>query len=143
MTGQIAFARTIRALDADDFRGSKLGLFFAIVLLTLWTWWFLTPSIPQYETTPHVELNRNSAQADFPPNSQIHPGQRAHITTSDGQTTQARVENVINEPTTTHVHLTLLTTPPATSHQPPATARLAIEINRSTPVSLVLQALKR
>lgn len=66
MTGQIAFARTIRALDADDFRGSKLALFFAIILIALWAWWFFAASIPQYQTTTHVELNQNSAEANFP-----------------------------------------------------------------------------
>jgi hypothetical protein len=141
MTGQIAFARTIRALDADDFRGSKIGSFFAIVLLALWTWWFFAPSIPQYETSTHLELNGKSAEADFPPNTQIHPGEPAQIISPDGVITRAQVEKVINEPTNTHVHLTLRTTPPATSNQPPSTAQ--IEINRATPASLVRTALSR
>jgi hypothetical protein len=142
MTGQIAFARTIRALDADDFRGSKLGLFFAIVLLALWTWWFLAASVPQYETTTHVELNQNSAEAYFPRNTLILSNQPAQITMNDGQTIQAKVEKIISEPTTTHVHLTLLTTPPP-SPQPPAPARVLIEINRATPASMVRSALNR
>jgi hypothetical protein len=142
MTGQIAFAQTIRALDADDFRGSKLGLFFAIVLLSLWTWWFFAASIPQYATTTHFELNQNSAEADFPLTTPIRPSQPAQITTSDGQTIQAQVEKVINEPTATYVHLILLTTP-APSPQPPAPARLVIEVNRATPASMVRTALNR
>ncbi len=140
MTGQIAFARTIRALDADDFRGSKLALFFAIILIALWAWWFFAASIPQYQTTTHVELNQNSAEANFPPTTQIHPNQQAQITTIAGQTIQAKVEKVINEPTTTHAYLTLRTTAPATSNQQPATARVE---TRATPASLVRTALNR
>ncbi len=151
MTGQIAFARTLRALDADDFRGSKMGLFFAIILLAAWIWWLFAASIPQYEVSSHtrLDLNHNSAVADFPPTTRIHPGQSAQITTNDGQIIQAQVEKVINEPTITRVQFTLSTTspatshqppatpePPATSHQPPATAR--IEVNRTSPATLVL-----
>jgi hypothetical protein len=139
MTGQIAFARTIRALDADDFRGSKLGLFFAIVLLALWTWWFFAASIPQYETSTYLQLNHNSAEADFQPTIQIFPGQPAQITVN-GEIIQARVENVINEPTNMHVELHLLTTPPATGNQPPATAR--VEIDRASPAAIVLRAIR-
>ena len=142
MTGQIAFARTIRALDADDFRAPKIGLFFAIVLLAAWTWWFFTPRIPQYETSTHLELDHNSAAADFPPTTNIHPGQPAQIISHDGGTIQAQIENVRNEPTITHVHLTLSTTTPATSHQPPATAWATVEVNRATPVSIVLRAIR-
>jgi len=46
VTGQAAFARTLRALDADSFRVSKLALLVAVILLGAWTWWFFTPSIP-------------------------------------------------------------------------------------------------
>jgi hypothetical protein len=143
MTGQIAFARTIRALDADDFRASKMASFFAIILLALWTWWFFAASIPQYETSTRLELDRNTALADFPPTTNIHPGQPAQIISTDGATIQAEIENVRNEPTVTHVHFTLFTTTPTTSHQPPATARVTIEVNRATPASLVLHALNR
>jgi hypothetical protein len=143
MTGQIAFARTIRALDADDFRASKIGSFFAIVLLALWTWWLFTPSIPQYEISTHLELDHNTAVADFPPTTSIHPGQPAQITTRNGQTIQAQVKNVRNEPTATHVQFNLLTTTPAPSPQPPVSAQISIEINRATPASLVKTALHR
>jgi hypothetical protein len=150
MTGQIAFARTLRSLDADDFRGSKMGLFFAIILLAAWTWWLFAANIPQYEVSSHtrLDLNQNSAIADFPPTTNIHPGQSAKITTN-GQIIQAQVEKVINDATSTHVYFTLSTRspatshqppatpePPATSHQPPATAR--IEVNRASPATLVL-----
>jgi hypothetical protein len=151
MTGQIAFARTLRSLDADDSRGSKMGLFFAIILLAAWTWWLFAANIPQYEVSSHtrLDLNHNFAEADFSPTTRIHPGQPAQITTNDGQIIQAQVEKVINEPTITRVQFTLSKAspatshqppatpePPATSHQPPATAR--IEVTRTSPATLVL-----
>lgn len=46
MTGQAAFARTLRALDADDFRYSRLALLLAVIVLAAWIWWFVTPNIP-------------------------------------------------------------------------------------------------
>jgi hypothetical protein len=141
MTGQIAFARTIRALDADDFRGPKLGLFFALILLGLWIWWFFAASIPQYKTSTNLELNQNTALADFPPTTQIHPGQPAQITLDDGQIINAQVEKVTNELTTVRVQFNLPPTTPATSHQPPATAR--VETARISPAAIVLHALHR
>jgi hypothetical protein len=143
MTGQIAFARTIRALDADDFRASKIGSFFAILLLALWTWWFFTPRVPQYETSTHLELDHNSAIADFPPTTQIHPGQPAQIISPDGVTIQAQVENVRNEPTVTHVEFNLLLSAqsPAPSPQP-LRATASIEVARSSPASIVLRAIR-
>ncbi len=149
MTGQIAFARTIRALDADDFRGSKLGLLVAIVLLALWTWWFFTARIPQYEVTASVrlELDHNSAVADFPATAGIQTGQHAQIISNDGGIIEAQVEKVRNEPTTgsLRVQFNLFPSPqsPATSHQPPATARVSVETNRISPAALVLRALHR
>jgi hypothetical protein len=143
MTGQIAFARTIRALDADDFRASKMASFFALALLALWTWWFFTPSIPQYETSTHLQLDQNSALADFPPITRIHPGQPAEITLNDGRVIAAQVQNVRNEPTgLLRVQFNLFPTP-ATSHQPPATTRVTVEVNRATPATIVLHALNR
>ena len=141
MTGQIAFARTIRALDADDFRGSKIGSFFAIILLACWTWWLFTARIPQYEISTHLELNDNFAIAEFPSNTHIHPGQPAQVTLNDGQIIKGQVEKVTNEPTSVRVQLTLSATKPATSHQQPATAR--VESKRVSPAAIVLHALNR
>jgi len=139
MTGQIAFARTLRALDSDNFRGSKMGLFFAIILLAAWTVWLFAASIPQYEISPHthLDLDYNSAVADLPSTSNIHPGQPTQITTNGGQIIQAQVEKVINEPTSTHAHLTLSSTTPATSHQPPVTT--GIEVGSTSPATLLLR----
>jgi hypothetical protein len=139
MTGQIAFARTLRALDADNFRAPKLGLFFAIVLLAAWTWWLFAARIPQYEVTTNLELSGNSAEAIFPRTTTIHPGQPAQITLTDGQILNAQVENVRNEPTAVRIRFNLSSTS-GTSHQSPATAR--VETARVSPATLVLRSLR-
>ena len=54
MNQGIAFSRTLRALDADDFRASKLGLLIAAALLVAWTWWMLAARVPQYESTNYT-----------------------------------------------------------------------------------------
>ncbi len=46
MNQGIAFARTLRALDADDFRASKLGLLAAALLLCAWVWWMFAAQRP-------------------------------------------------------------------------------------------------
>ena len=75
MNQGIAFARTIRALDADDFRRSKFTLLIAAILLGAWTWWMLAARIPQYETTTNVRMESGRAIAYFPSTDQIRPGQ--------------------------------------------------------------------
>jgi hypothetical protein len=42
----IAFSRTMRSLDADDFRGPRVVWLVAGILLAAWTWWFFTAQIP-------------------------------------------------------------------------------------------------
>jgi hypothetical protein len=145
MTGQIAFARTIRALDADDSRGSKLGLLLALVLLACWTWWALAASIPQYEVSGDVRLEsgRNAALADFPATSRIRPGQPVEIVSNEGHLIQGQVANVQNEPTGS-IHVQFKLSPPAvaTTHQPPATWRASVEVARVSPAAIVLRALR-
>jgi hypothetical protein len=143
MTGQIAFARTLRALDADNFRAPKMGLFFAIVLLAAWTWWLFTARIPQYEVTTKLELSGNSAEAIFPRTTTIHPGQPAQITLTDGQILEARVEKVTNEPTGVRIHFNLSSTLLTPSPQPPAPARATVEVDPAAPATIVLHVLHR
>ena len=66
MNQGIAFARTLRALDADGFRRSKLGLLIAAILLAAWTWWMLAARVPQYETATNVRIEDGRAIAYFP-----------------------------------------------------------------------------
>jgi len=68
MNQGIPFARTIRALDADSFRGSRLGLLLAAVVLGCWLWWAFAARVPRYELSTNVTLDPagQTAVADFP-----------------------------------------------------------------------------
>jgi hypothetical protein len=145
MTGQIAFARTIRALDADDFRGSKLGLFFAIVLLALWTWWFFTPSVPNFAGRaegsltwygPHqVGFGVFPTEASVP----IDVGQNAQIRLGD-RTVGARVESV---GFLSHgVRLVMFEVPTMLYPPLPDRAAINLEAGRVSPATLVIRALQ-
>ena len=57
MNQGIPFARTIRALDRDTFRGSKLGLLLAALVLGCWLWWALAARVPRYELSTNVHLD--------------------------------------------------------------------------------------
>ena len=147
MTGQIAFARTLRALDADNFRAPKLGLFFAIALLGAWTWWFLTPSIPDYSEfaqnatlrwsdSHHVAATARSANA-----LHLKPGVPARLR-FEGQSVGARVVHwVLTVPYPT-LHL-FLEVPSAI--QPPLPSRGDIDVlaGRVSPATLLVRALYR
>ena len=138
MNQGIAFARTLRALDADDFRASKLGLLAAVILLAAWTWWMLAARVPQYESTNNVRIEAGRPIAYFPPDvlSRIHPDQPALVHAA-GATFLARVQSVASD----HAELVF------TSHQPPATtstsATAEIETTRVSPASIALRTLTR
>jgi hypothetical protein len=138
MNQGIAFARTLRALDADDFRASKLGLLAAAMVLAAWTWWMFAARVPQYETTTNVRIESGRLIAYFPPDeiANIHANQTAvvHI---DGAALPARVETVASD----HAELVF------TSHRPPATtsssATAEIETTPVSPAAIALQTLGR
>jgi hypothetical protein len=138
MNQGIAFARTIRALDADDFRGSQLGLAIAVILLGGWAWWILAARVPQYETTTNVRLQPGSAVAYFPPDTmgRIHPDQSAFIRLN-GNSFPAQVQSVSSD----HAELVF------TSHQSPATistpTTVEIEISRISPGAIAFRSLGR
>jgi hypothetical protein len=146
MTGQIAFARTIRALDADDSRGSKLVLLIAIAVLALWTWWFLTPSIQNFSALaenaslqwsgPHkVALRHNR----FP---HIRGGQAARLR-FDGHTIIARVVYFGFFVTGSETHLVILEVPSTIQPPLPSRATIEVETDRISPATLVLNVLSR
>src|SRR5277367_3130283 len=95
MNQGIAFARTLRALDADDFRASKLGLLAAVILLAAWTWWIFAARVPQYESTTNVRIEPGRALAYFPPDvlSRLRPGQSALVHTG-GSTFPSQVQSI-------------------------------------------------
>jgi hypothetical protein len=139
MNQGIAFARTLRALDADDFRASKLGLLAAVVVLCAWTWWMFAARVPQYESTTNVRLEPGRALAYFPPDAfaRIHPDQSALVHFND-ETVPARVQTV----TADHVELVLAPNPqPPTP--PSSSASAEIEVSRVSPAAIALRTLTR
>jgi hypothetical protein len=135
MNQGIAFARTIRALDADDFRGSKLSLAIAAILLAAWTWWMLAARLPQYETTTNVRLESGHAIAYFSSTDHIHPGQTAFVTLG-GDKIPARVQSVVPD----HAELVFTNNQQPTTTSTSATAE--IEISRSSPAAIALRTLR-
>jgi hypothetical protein len=137
MNQGIAFARTLRALDADDFRASKLGLLAAAALFAAWTWWMLAARLPQYESTTNVRIEPGRAIAYFPSGavSRMHAGQSAILRFSS-DAFPAQVQRVAPD----HVELVL------TSRQPPANALISataeIEISRISPAAIALRTLR-
>jgi hypothetical protein len=135
MNQGIAFARTIRALDADDFGRSKFTPALAAILLAAWTWWMLAARVPQYETTTDLRFESGRVIAYFPSTDQIRPGQTAFVTLA-GDTIPARVESTAAD----HADLVFTNNQEPTSNQPSA-AR--IEISRTSPASIALRTLGR
>ena len=139
MNQGIAFARTLRALNADDFRASKLGLFAAVALLCAWTWWMFAARVPQYESTTSVRIESGGATAYFSPDVllRLRPDQPALVHVG-GATVLARVQTVASD----HVELVLAPNP-----QPPipasSSASAEIEASRVSPAAIALQTLTR
>src|SRR5581483_208250 len=89
MNHGIAFARTVRSLDADDFRGSKIASLLAAIVILAWVWWLFAPRIPQYEVSKDIRfdpLETRSAIAFFPVSieGRIQSGQIATFHTGTG-----------------------------------------------------------
>ncbi len=133
MNQGIAFARTLRALDADDFRVSKFGLLVAAVLLAGWTWWMFAARVPQYETTTNVQIEAGRASAIFSAAAatRMHAGQPASIR-QNGSAFPARVQNIAGS----RVLLVF------TNHQPPPTistpVTAEVEVSTSSPAAIAL-----
>jgi hypothetical protein len=133
MNQGIAFARTLRALDADDFRASKLWLLAAVFVLAAWTCWLFAARVPQYESTANVHIESGRALAYFPPDVmvRISVGQPALIHL-DNTTLPTRVQAIASD----HAELAS----PANSQLRIADSA-EIEISRVSPASIALQSL--
>lgn len=129
----IAFARTLRALEADDFRTSKVGLLAAALVMAAWVWWLVAARVPHYESTTNVRIEDGRAFAYFPATGDIQPGQTA-ILHFNGTTISAQVASVASD----HAELALAAKPPS-----PNPVSIEIETSRVSPASLALQALGR
>lgn len=134
MNQGIAFARTLRALDADDFRSSKLSLAIAAILLGAWAWWMVAATIPQYETTANVRMEGGRAIAYFPSTSELHRDQPAFVTLGTTKFA-ARVETVAAD----HAELAFTNNQQPTTLSTQATAE--IQVSRLSPAAIALRAL--
>jgi hypothetical protein len=138
MNQGIAFARTLRALNADDFRTSKLGLLAAVALLGVWTWWMFAARVPQYESTTNVRIESSHAMAFFPPQALIrmHADQPA-IVRFDSEAFPARVQTVAAD------HAELVLTPNPQSPIPTSSSATAeVEVSRLSPAAIALRTLR-
>jgi len=134
MNQGIPFARTLRALDAGDFRISKLGLLLAAAVLSAWFWWAFAARVPQYEisATAHVDSTGQNAVAYF---HSARVGQHA-ILRSNGVTIEA-VVTAVSETNGGQIHANLQ--PLQTAHlTEPLSAEL--EVERVSPALIVLRA---
>lgn len=136
MNQGIAFARTLRAVDADDFRASKLGLALAVILFGAWTWWMLAARIPQYETSTNVRIEQGRAIAYFLSTDQILPGHPAFVKLGS-ETFPARVQAVAPD------HAELVFTNPQPQSPNPARATAEVEVSRAAPWKIALRTLGR
>ncbi len=55
---KIPFSQTMRALQADHGRYSRLTLSLAIIVLLLWGYWFFTASTYHYISSKHIEITQ-------------------------------------------------------------------------------------
>jgi len=141
MTGPIAFARTLRALDADSFRISNLVLLLAIALLAGWIWWLFEAGVPQYEDAIDVRVETNRFVATFPARvlEHVRPGQSATLKL-DGAVVPAKLSALAIDAASGQVQAILL---PATEQPPPGAANAAasVEVERVSPVTLLRRAI--
>jgi hypothetical protein len=137
VTQGIAFARTLRALEADDFRTSMAGLAAAVILLGAWTWWMFAASIPQYESTTNVRIESRRVLVYFSPEvlARIHVGDTARVYVN-GATLAARVQTVATD----QAELVLAANLPAPA---PSAASAEIETARVSPASIGFRTLTR
>jgi len=131
MNQGIAFARTLRALEADDFRWSKLGLAGAALVIAAWAWWMFAARLPRYESTHNVRVEAGQLVAYFPSTRDIAAGQRA-LLHWNGTTTVTRVQSVAID----RVALAL----PANSARPGADSA-EIETGRVSPADIAFRTL--
>ena len=134
MNQGIAFARTIRALEADDFRRSKFGFAAAVILLGAWAWWMAAARVPQYVKATQVGVGAGRATAEFSAAAEVRSGQSA-IVLANGESFAARVASVSGD----RAELVF------TGRQPPAAtaASAEVEISRDSPAGIVLRTLGR
>jgi len=140
MNQGIPFARTIRALDADTFRGSRLGLLLAALVLGCWLWWAFAARVPRYELSTNVQLDPASqtAVAYFPAiaRNPIRVGQSALVRAGNSSIGATVTSAAATKDGEVQVGLQL-SQPSATVAAPIA---VELEVERISPATIALRA---
>jgi hypothetical protein len=140
MNQGIPFIRTIRALDADDFRPSNLGLFLAAAVLVAWIWWALVARVSHYEISSNVDFNPagQTASAYFPARATrpVWAGQPAIVRTGNSSITAAVTGTTVTSDGQIRVDLQL--SQPAVPLEAPIAVEL--EVERVSPATIALRA---
>lgn len=147
----MTFSHSTRALQADAGHRALTIVLVTLLLLGLWSVWFGLARVPIYETTATAQLvNANRARALFPINamSRIQPGQPAQLHLDNYPSTQfghlpATVTGLRSrsQEDQVQVELTLLPAPAnSLPRQPGLTGVARIEVERVTPLTLMLRA---
>ena len=148
MTGQIAFSKTLRALDADDFRASKLSIVLALVTLVAWIWWMVTPSVAQFQELDNATIAwvdpHHASLRDLPSTgvARLQNGQAIQLR-FDNRSASARVASMsfwkIGEHENSLIVLDVLSN---IALPLPSRATIEIETNRISPAQALLRALQ-
>lgn len=88
----LAFPRSVRSLDADDLRGSVVGLALVTALLVAWSAWFFLALVGLYEVAATARVEVDALGTVAPPGKlklvadlravalgRIQPGQAAQL----------------------------------------------------------------
>ena len=162
------FPRSVRALEADRFRSSALGLLLCLLLLGLWLAWFFLALVAEYKVAGTAYLEQRpcvigcgaalptsvQAVAQFPASialAHIRPGQLAYLHL-DGlpralfNGIRARVASVATEVKDGKIRVEFVTEPDTDLKlvlRPNLTATVEVEVDRVSPAVLVLHKARR
>jgi hypothetical protein len=147
----ITFSRSLRALGADRFRASLLGLLVVVILLAVWAAWFFLAEVGVYEISDSARLiDPDRASAEFPPSAagRIRIGQTARLRLAafpwaQYGTLSASVAAVSADVNEGEVRVALEIAPSSNSTirlQPGMSASVEVEIERVSPAILALRA---
>jgi hypothetical protein len=145
----IEFPRSIRALGNDRFRPSLVTLGMTMLFLLVWFGWFFLAQIPTYESSTNFKIGRNGSVAvTFPAAavSRLKEGQKAAMeldapdqtkTTYEGQILRKQTAAQSTD-STVELYFPELAQLPAN-----AQGTVRVEIETTTPVGLLLQAVRQ
>lgn len=147
------FSRSVRSLQADDFRSSLVGLLIAMALLSLWLAWFFFARVTIYEFSLPLQVTASETlKVVFPHKAQgqLKPGQFA-VLKLDGDVgsrvgrVPALVTNVTSQAAgegeqqvQTEVFIFWGQAPRLTSYEG-LTGRLEVEVEHISPATLTMR----